>query len=107
MARRRAETSSYTTPSRQLPNPSRSPALVPMTTHPGGTGMNRVLMAVAAAAALPALTVPLATADHRPGHDKPPKGTGNLTLRAAPNPVLFGRSVTITGDLRGGDVAGK
>lgn len=67
--------------------------------------MNRVLTVATAAGAL-GLAVPLAaTADHRPGHA--PKGTGNLTIRATPNPVLFGRSVTIAGTLRGGDDAGK
>lgn len=70
--------------------------------------MNRVLLAGAAVAGALALTVPLATADHRPGHPgKPPKGTGNLTINAAPNPVLFGRSVTISGRLRGSDNSGK
>jgi hypothetical protein len=71
--------------------------------------MNRVLLTGVAAAGALALTVPLvATADHRPGHPpKPPKGTGNLTISAAPNPVLFGRSVTISGRLRGNDNGGK
>ena len=71
--------------------------------------MKRVpLKALAAATAL-AMTAPLvATADHKPGHPaKPPPGTGNLSIAAAPNPVLFGRAVTISGRLRGGDNAGK
>ena len=70
--------------------------------------MNRVtLLGLAAAAAL-TLSVPLiATADHKPGHSNPPKGTGDLTITANPNPVLFGRFVTISGRLRGGDNAGK
>ena len=64
-------------------------------------------MVFAAAAAL-MLTVPLiATADHKPGHGNTPKGTGNLTIDATPNPVLFGRSATISGRLRGGDNSGK
>ena len=70
--------------------------------------MNRVtLLGLAAAAAL-TLSVPLiATADHKPGHKSPPKGTGNLTINASPNPVLFGRFVTISGRLQGNDNGGK
>ena len=70
--------------------------------------MNRVLLMAAGGVAALALTVPLATADHRAGHPgKPPPGTGNLTINATPNPVLFGRSTTISGRLHGNDNAGK
>jgi hypothetical protein len=59
------------------------------------------------AAAVAALVVPLvALADHRPGHDKG-QANPNLTIKADPNPVVFGRTVTISGRLRGSDNTGK
>ena len=65
--------------------------------------MKRVPVKVMVAATALALSAPLvATADHKPGHGSPPKGTGDLSINAAPNPVLFGRFVTISGRLRGG-----
>ena len=70
--------------------------------------MKRVPLKAIGVATAMALSAPLiATADHKPGHQSPPKGTGNLTITATPNPVLFGRSVTISGRLRGGDNSGK
>jgi hypothetical protein len=65
--------------------------------------MKRTLFAALAAA----LVVPLvALADHRPGHDK---GTTspNLSIKAEPDPVRFGKTVTISGKLRGSDNTGK
>jgi hypothetical protein len=38
---------------------------------------------------------------------KPPKQRGNLSLRATPNPVKFGKSVTIAGKLTGPGKAEK
>lgn len=72
--------------------------------------MRKVLFSCAAVAAGLALGVPfVATADHKPGHDKGPPGGGNqeLTIFVEPNPVLWGRSATINGRLRGQDNAGK
>ena len=70
--------------------------------------MKRVLMTVAAGAGAMAMAVPLvATADHKPGHADKPQGTGNLTITATPNPVRFGREVTISGTLRGKDSGAK
>lgn len=64
----------------------------------------RTLFAAAAIAAI-ALSVPLgASAKHKPGHQP---GTGNLSIKASPNPVLIGRQTTFTGKLTGGDNAGK
>ena len=67
--------------------------------------MNRTTLALSAAvAALGA--VPLAAHAAKP--PKPPKSApGNLTLAAAPNPVKFGRSVTLSGKLTGANNSGK
>lgn len=60
--------------------------------------MRRFILAALAAAALAAL--PIATGSAAPaGH--------NLTLAAAPNPVVFSRAVTLTGKLTGPNHAGK
>lgn len=56
------------------------------------------------AAALAALVVPLVALAAKP--DKPP-ASPNLSIKADPNPVVFGKAVTITGKLRGSDNAGK
>ena len=67
--------------------------------------MKRTLLAALAAA----LVVPLvALADHRPGHDKgEPSPNSDLSITADPNPVRFGKAVTISGKLRGSDNTGK
>ena len=49
----------------------------------------------------------LASADHKPGHGKGPGAQGNLTIAANPNPVVFGRTTTISGRLNGPDNGGK
>ena len=64
--------------------------------------MKRALLASAGAAAAAAFLVPMATADHRPGH-KPNPPNPNLSIGAQPNPVLWGRAITISGRLRGND----
>jgi len=64
----------------------------------------RTLTAVAAAAAL-ALTLPLAATSAKKPVKQP--GTGNLSIKPSVNPVLFGRFVTFTGRLTGGDKANK
>ena len=70
--------------------------------------MKRALSAAAAVGATVALLAPLATADHRPGHDKGGGQTNpNLSIGAEPNPVRIGRTVTISGKLRGTDNTGK
>lgn len=67
--------------------------------------MKRTPMLLIAGTAGLALTLPLvASAHHRPGHQQ---GTGNLTIKASANPILFGRSVTFTGRLSGADSTGK
>ena len=69
--------------------------------------MNRTLFMAAAAGATVALVLPLvATADHRPGH-KPNQPNPNLSIGAEPNPVLWGRAITVSGRLRGSDNTGK
>ena len=68
--------------------------------------MKRTLFAALAAAFL----VPLvALADHRPGHEKGPgdQASPNLSIAADPNPVRFGKTITISGKLRGTDNTGK
>lgn len=62
--------------------------------------MKRALFAAVAAA----LLVPLVALAAKP--DKPPANP-NLTIKADPNPVAFGKTVTITGRLRGSDNTGK
>ena len=55
-----------------------------------------------------ALTVPVvAMADHRPGHGTPGPDAATLTLSASSTAVTFGRSTTLSGDLRGSDRVGK
>ena len=68
--------------------------------------MNRTLLLTAATAAVIALGVPLATADHKPNHGNAP-ANADLTLTAAPNPVLWSLPVTFSGKLKGQDNAGK
>lgn len=63
-----------------------------------------VLLAAVATVAVPIV----ASADHKPGHVKNPgPNVGDPTISATPNPVLWGRSVVITGRLKGGDNGGK
>lgn len=73
--------------------------------------MRKALFTAAVLAVGAAVAMPLgATADHKPGHDKPGGGTPanpDLTIAATPNPVLWARAVTITGRLRGPDNGGK
>ena len=69
--------------------------------------MKRALLTTAIAAGAAALLVPLvATADHRPGHEKSDKNP-SLSIAADPNPVLWARPVTISGKLKGNDNANK
>ena len=65
--------------------------------------MTVILAGLFAAALLPTL----ASADHKPGHVKGPGPQGDLTIAASPNPVVFGRTTTIAGRLRGPDNGGK
>jgi len=71
--------------------------------------MRRALLATACAIAAAALLVPMATADHRPGHkDQQPTGPNpDLTISADPNVIAFGKTTTISGRLRGQDNANK
>ena len=71
--------------------------------------MRKGLLSCAAVAATIALGVPLiATADHKPGHGKGPGGgNAELTIVVEPDTVRWGRSVTISGRLRGPDRARK
>lgn len=69
--------------------------------------MRRALVALAGSAAALALVIPLAaTAHHKPGHEGGDT-TGLLTIDAAPNPVLWGASTTISGRLRGPENNGR
>ena len=63
--------------------------------------MNRTTVAITLGAAALA-AVPIAAQAQ-----KPPKQPGNLTLAAQPNPVVFGRSVTLSGKLTGPNSDGK
>ena len=69
--------------------------------------MRRALLTIAATAGAVALLTPLvATADHRPGHDKSEKNP-NLSIGAEPNPVLWARPTTVSGKLTGSDNENK
>jgi hypothetical protein len=63
--------------------------------------VNRITVAISLGAAALA-AVPLAAQAQ-----KPPKQPANLTLAAQPNPVVFGRSVTLSGKLTGPNHDGK
>jgi hypothetical protein len=73
--------------------------------------MNRIL--VAATALVACASVPAATAhkppDKPPGKplDKPPNQAAALSMSVAPNPVKFGKSVTISGHLTAKNNAGR
>ena len=77
--------------------------------------MNRILIAAAVLAAF--ASVPVATANKppdkpakkQPGQpvDAPDKQAGALSLTVEPNPVKFGRSVTISGNLTGPNPTGR
>jgi hypothetical protein len=70
--------------------------------------MRRALFCGAIAAAGVAVALPfVASADHRPGHQQPSGPNPDLTISADPNRVLFGRTTTISGRLRGPDKADK
>ena len=64
--------------------------------------MKRVVILLAGLAAMALLPV-AATATHRPGHGQ----AKSLTLRAKPNPVVFGRLTVLSGRLVGAKNAGK
>ena len=70
--------------------------------------MNRSITLLAALAAA-ACFAPAATADHKPGHQGGGGGgnAGNPSLRAQPNPVLAGRTLTLTGKLTGANNSGS
>jgi len=67
--------------------------------------MKRLIL-MAAMAAMAALAIPLVATAAKKKPSKPP-GTGNLTIKASANPVLFGSAVTFTGRLRGNDNSAK
>ena len=72
--------------------------------------MNRILTAAAVLAAL--ASVPAATAQKPPDKPKkqpgePGRQAGALSLAITPNPVKFGRSVTISGTLTGPNPTGR
>ena len=66
--------------------------------------MNRALLATAAIVVTAALIAPLGMAAKPP--DKNPNNP-NLSIQADPNPVRIGKTVTISGKLRGSDNSGK
>jgi hypothetical protein len=66
--------------------------------------MNRTAPALSVVAVLLALAPAAAAAPKPP---KPPKPTGNPTLLAAPNPVVAGRTLTLSGKLSGANNSGK
>jgi hypothetical protein len=66
----------------------------------------RAMLTIAGFTATAVLFVPVSVADHRDGHPKP-KANPQLTIAASPNPVLWAKSTTISGRLRGSDNAGK
>jgi hypothetical protein len=67
--------------------------------------MNRLRVVALGALAIAAFPV-AAGAHHRPGHGGGPGGVG-LTVAAKPNPVVFGRSVALSGRLTGRNNSGK
>jgi hypothetical protein len=66
--------------------------------------MKQTLSATAAIVATAALIAPLGMAAKPPDTKNP---NPNLSIKADPNPVRFGRTVTISGRLRGNDNTGK
>lgn len=62
-----------------------------------------VFVLIAAAALAPAA----AQAHHQPGHTGGGGGGGNLTLNATPNPVVAGRTLTLSGKLTGANNSGQ
>ena len=70
--------------------------------------MNRSIGAVTALLTA-ACFAPGASADHKPGHQGGGGGgnAGNPSLRAQPNPVLSGRTLTLTGKLTGANNSGQ
>lgn len=69
--------------------------------------MKRAMLAGAAAVAGAAFLVPMATADHRPGHNKGTQPNPNLSIGVEPSPIVWPKQVTISGKLRGADNGGK
>jgi len=66
--------------------------------------MTTTALALAVTLGVPAT---LASADHKPGHGKPPSGNGQLTLTAKPNPIIFGGATVLTGKLSGGQAGAQ
>jgi hypothetical protein len=64
--------------------------------------MKRIAIAAVAIAVWPVA----ASADHRPGHQGG-GGSGNLTLRAQPTTIVFGRSTNLSGKLTGNNNAAR
>ena len=70
--------------------------------------MRKTFLATAVAAVAAAIAMPIgASADHKPDHNPGGGGNADVTIALTPNPVLWGRAVTITGRLRGADNAAK
>jgi hypothetical protein len=66
--------------------------------------MKRALLTLTAAAAILATAMPLAApAHHEPGHEGGDDEKTDLTIAAAPSPVLWSDATTITGRLKGRD----
>jgi hypothetical protein len=68
--------------------------------------MKRAFLPSAAGIAVLALLVPLATATHRPGH-KANDANPDLTIIVEPKPQIWPRLVTVAGQLKVADSAGK
>ena len=69
--------------------------------------MNNSAKALLAVIAVGALAPAAANAGHKPGHTGGGGGTGNLTLTATPNPVVSGRTLTLSGKLTGQNNSGQ
>jgi hypothetical protein len=69
--------------------------------------MKRALLSATAAAGALAVAIPLsAPAHHQPGHEGGGQ-PGELTIAAAPNPVLWANTTTISGRLKGAENSGR
>lgn len=71
------------------------------------THVNRTAKAAIVILAAGAIAPVAAQAHHQPGHTGGGGGGGNLTLAAAPNPVVSGRTLTLSGKLTGQNNAGQ
>lgn len=69
--------------------------------------MSRTTTAALALVLASSVPTTIAAANHKPDHGQPGPGSGQLTLTAAPSPVVYGGSTTLSGKLGGGQAGGQ